>query len=189
MQALTDVAKVASSCTRCRLAETRIQVVFGVGNPSTQLLVLGEAPGRNEDEKGEPFVGMSGKLLDTLIQEELGLDRSQFFITNVVKCRPPENRNPKPDEIASCRPWLEDQLRILDPKVILTVGNFAVQTVLGTKEGITKLRGRVHEFDGRRLIATFHPAMALRSRVKTVPLIREDLQLAKSIIDAPGSLL
>lgn len=182
MKALSLVAEQASTCTRCDLSTTRTQVVFGVGSPKADLMFVGEAPGQNEDLQGEPFVGRSGKLLDTLVAEELGMDRSQFYIANVVKCRPPNNRDPKPDEIEACWGWLEQQLELIDPKVIITLGNFSTRTLLQTKEGITKLRGRVHPLGNRWLVPTFHPAAALRQGADTVAKMRSDLIRAKQVM-------
>lgn len=160
---LATVAGEAAVCTRCELASGRTQVVFGVGTPQADLMFIGEAPGRDEDLQGEPFVGRSGKLLDRLMLEELGHDRSGVYITNTTKCRPPGNRNPLPDEISACRPWLQSQLEIIDPNVIVTLGNFATRLILDTREGITKMRGREHLWDGRVVVPTFHPSAALRS--------------------------
>jgi DNA polymerase len=173
------VAEQASTCVRCGLAETRTQVVFGVGDPSADLLFVGEAPGAEEDRLGQPFVGRSGKLLDQLVQEEMGLTRDQFHIANVVKCRPPENRDPRPDEIEACNPWLERQLELIAPKVVITLGNFATKTLLQTKEGITKVRGRAYPFRGGLLIPTFHPAAILRGGAQPMAQMRADLVRAK----------
>ncbi len=174
--------QAALECTRCELAATRTQVVFGVGHPSAELLFVGEGPGREEDLKGEPFVGRSGKLLDKLMMEELGVDRTQFYIANVVKCRPPNNRDPKPDEIAACNGWLMTQLQLIHPRVIVTLGNFAAKTLLGTTQGITKLRGHVYDYEGRYLVPTFHPSAALRTGAETVAKMRSDLIRAKRVI-------
>jgi uracil-DNA glycosylase family 4 len=179
MRALSILGKKASTCIQCDLCETRTQVVFGVGSPKADLLFVGEAPGANEDLQGEPFVGRSGKLLDTLVSEELGMDRSQFCIANVVKCRPPNNRDPKPVEIDACWAWLQQQIEIIDPKVIMTLGNFSTRTLLQTKVGITQLRGRVHPFGDRLLVPTFHPAAALRQGADVVAKMRSDLVRAK----------
>lgn len=179
MGALTSIASEASGCTRCELSTTRTQVVFGVGTERADLMFVGEGPGAQEDLQGEPFVGRSGKLLDKLVLEELGIDRSSFYIANVVKCRPPNNRDPKPVEIEACWSWLDQQLAIIDPKVIVTLGNFATRTLLKTTVGITKLRGRVHEFEGRLLVPTFHPSAALRTGADTVAKMRSDLIRAK----------
>ena len=182
MESLSLLAERASACTRCALAETRTQVVFGVGSPTADLLFMGEGPGRDEDLQGEPFVGRSGKLLDRLVTEELGLDRSQYYIANVVKCRPPNNRDPRPEEISACSGWLDQQLALIDPKVIVTLGNFATRRLLQTTEGITKLRGRVHPYGERWLVPTFHPSAALRTGGATVAKMRSDLIRAKHVL-------
>ena len=182
MTTLEQVGAEASQCTKCGLCETRTQVVFGMGHPKADLMVVGEAPGRNEDEQGKPFVGASGFLLDQLIKEEVGMGRSEFYIANAVKCRPPNNRDPKPDEVDACRDWLHQQVQLVDPKVILTVGNFASRTLLGTKLGVTRLRESVHEFDGRQLIVTFHPAAALRARNTVMKEMRRDLVEVRKLI-------
>ncbi len=182
---LGALAAEASTCTRCALAERRTQVVFGVGDPHADLLFVGEGPGRDEDLAGEPFVGRSGKLLDRLMVEELGLDRSRCYIANVVKCRPPQNRDPRPDEIAACRPWLEAQLEAIDPKVVVTLGNFATRLLLGTEEGIRSLRGRVFPFRRGHLVPTYHPAFALRGGGEVVAEMRADMVRAKRLLAAP----
>jgi DNA polymerase len=145
-------------------------------------MFIGEAPGRDEDLQGEPFVGRSGRLLDRLVMEELGVDRSRFYIANVVKCRPPDNRDPKPDEIASCRPYLDDQLATVDPAVVVTLGNFATKLLLGTDLGITKVRGRAYPMGDRQLVPTYHPAAALRSGGVVVAEMRADLVRAKQLL-------
>ncbi len=169
-------------CRQCKLHETRNSVVFGVGNPNADLMFVGEAPGRDEDLAGEPFVGRSGKLLDRLILQEIGLDRDQIYIANLVKCRPPNNRNPEADEIQSCCGYLKRQIQLISPVAIVTLGNFAVQTLLGTTEGVTKLRGSIFEYEQTKLIPTFHPSYALRAGAKVVAQIRADLVVAKEII-------
>ena len=179
MKALSTLAGKASTCTRCDLANTRTQVVFGIGTHKADLMFVGEAPGQNEDLQGEPFIGRSGKLLDLLVAEELGMDRTQFYIANVVKCRPPANRNPKSFEIATCSPWLHQQIKMINPKVVMTLGNFSTQTLLGTKRGITGLRNQVHVFGDRLLVPTFHPAAALRQGATILAAMRSDLNLAK----------
>ena len=178
------VAEEASTCVRCGLAATRTQVVFGVGDPAADLLFVGEGPGAEEDRLGQPFVGRSGKLLDQLVLEEMGLTRDQFHIANVVKCRPPGNRDPLPDEIAACNPWLERQLELIAPKVVITLGNFATRTLLQTREGITKIRGQVYPFRGGVLIPTFHPAAILRGGATQMAQMRADLVRAKQAIQA-----
>src|SRR5690606_17674348 len=164
---------------RCTLAEGRTQVVFGMGNPDTGLLFVGEGPGAEEDRQGLPFVGRSGELLDRLLREELGITRDQCYIANVVKCRPPGNRDPKPDEIAACRPWLQAQLDLIAPRVVVTLGNVASKALLQTTTGITKLRGRAYPFGSAVLIPTFHPAAALRGGAEPLAKMRADLVRAK----------
>jgi uracil-DNA glycosylase len=160
---LEAVAAEAAGCTRCRLHQSRTQVVFGQGDPHADLMFVGEAPGFHEDRQGLPFVGPSGQLLNRLL-EGIGLRRQDVYIANVVKSRPPGNRDPLPDEIAACRPWLDAQIRLVDPKVVVTLGNFAAKTLLETTTGITRLRGRTYPFQGRVLLPTFHPAAALHAQ-------------------------
>jgi DNA polymerase len=160
---LEAVAAEAAGCTRCRLHQSRTQVVFGQGDPHADLMFVGEAPGFHEDRQGIPFVGPSGQLLNRLL-EGIGLRRQDAYIANVVKSRPPQNRDPQPDEIAACRPWLDAQVRLVDPKVVVTLGNFAAKTLLETTTGITRLRGRTYPFQGRVLLPTFHPAAALHAQ-------------------------
>jgi DNA polymerase len=160
---LEEVAAEAAGCTRCRLHQSRTQVVFGQGDPNADLMFVGEAPGFHEDRQGIPFVGPSGQLLNRLL-EGIGLRRQDVYICNVVKSRPPQNRDPLPDEIAACRPWLDAQVRLVDPKVVVTLGNFAAKTLLETTTGITRLRGRTYPFQGRVLLPTFHPAAALHAQ-------------------------
>jgi uracil-DNA glycosylase len=174
----------ALGCTRCRLAAGRTQVVFGVGDPAADLMFVGEGPGAEEDRLGEPFVGRSGKLLDRLMAEEIGLDRSACFIANVVKCRPPDNRDPRPDEIHACRPYLEEQIRLVGPKVIVTLGNFASRLLLDSTEGITKLRGRSYPYGDALLVPTFHPAAVLRGGADQMARMRADLIRAKQVLTA-----
>ncbi len=186
--ALADIAAEASSCTRCALAATRTKVVFGAGDPEARLLFVGEGPGRDEDLQGEPFVGRSGKLLDRLIAEELGTDRSRCYIANVVKCRPPQNRDPKPDEMAACRPFLDRQLAVIAPAVVVTLGNVATRALLRTADGIRSLRGRAYPFGDAMLVPTYHPAAALRSGGEVVAEMRADLVRAKRLLAAAGPL-
>ena len=160
---LEAVAAEAAGCTRCRLHQSRTQVVFGQGDPHADLMFVGEAPGFHEDRQGIPFVGPSGQLLNRLL-EGIGLRREDVYICNVVKSRPPQNRDPQPDEIAACRPWLDAQIRLVDPRVVVTLGNFAAKTLLETTTGITRLRGRTYPFQGRVLLPTFHPAAALHAQ-------------------------
>jgi uracil-DNA glycosylase family 4 len=183
---LAELALAASGCTLCPLSATRTQVVFGIGDPTADLMFVGEAPGREEDLRGEPFVGRSGQLLDRLVREELGVDRSRFYIANVVKCRPPDNRDPKPDEIATCRPYLERQIELIAPLVVITLGNFATKLLLQTDQGITKVRGRSYavEFPSGpvQLVPTFHPAAALRGSGMVIAEMRADLVRAKGLM-------
>jgi uracil-DNA glycosylase family 4 len=160
---LEAVAAEAAGCTRCRLYQSRTQVVFGQGDPHADLMFVGEAPGFHEDRQGIPFVGPSGQLLNRLL-EGIGLRREDVYICNVVKSRPPQNRDPLPDEILACRPWLDAQIRLVDPRVVVTLGNFAAKTLLETTTGITRLRGRTYPFQGRVLLPTFHPAAALHAQ-------------------------
>lgn len=183
MPTLAELEALVRPCTLCPLAESRTQVVFGVGDPQADLLFVGEAPGRDEDLQGQPFVGRSGKLLDKLVLEEMGLTRDEFYIANTLKCRPPGNRDPKPEEIASCRPYLEQQIEIIRPRVIITLGNFATKLLLATTEGITKVRGRVYSYGDTALVPTFHPSAALQGGGGDVlAKMRADLVRAKQIL-------
>lgn len=178
---LADVAKAISVCKACALSATAINHVPGEGNPEAKFVIVGEAPGATEDELGRPFVGKSGDLL-TKILEAIGFKREDVFICNVLKHRPPGNRNPTPDEVVACAPFLLKQLDVLKPKVILALGNFAAQTLLDTDVGITKLRGVEHTYHGIPLVATFHPAALLRNPNFKRPAW-EDVQLARRIFD------
>jgi len=149
-------------CSRCKLCEKRTTLVFGEGNPNADLVFVGEGPGEQEDLSGRPFVGKAGELLEKMINA-IGLQRSDVYILNVVKCRPPGNRNPEPDEIEACRPFLDRQLELLNPKVVVALGKFAAQTLLATDARISELRGRFHPYRGAKLMPTFHPAYLLRS--------------------------
>ena len=149
-------------CQRCKLAPKRTNIVFGSGNPNAELVFVGEAPGYDEDQQGLPFVGRAGQLLTKII-ESINLKREDVYICNVLKCRPPENRNPEPDEVAACNPFMKRQLASIKPKVVCCLGTFAAQTVLQTPAPISKLRGKFFDIDGMRVIATFHPAYLLRS--------------------------
>lgn len=182
MDALAALRDEALGCTRCALAAGRTQVVFGVGHPAADLFVVGEGPGREEDLRGEPFVGRSGQLLDTLLRQELGIDRRACYIGNVVKCRPPGNRDPRPEEIAACRPYLDAQIRLVAPRVVVTLGNFATRTLLGTDEGIKRVRGRSYPFGDAWLVPTYHPAAALRGGAEVVAQMRADLVRAKALL-------
>ena len=183
---LGELAEVAAGCTRCPLSGGRTTVVFGTGDPAADLMFVGEGPGAEEDRQGLPFVGRSGKLLDELLAQEVGLPRSAVYIANVVKCRPPENRDPEPEEIAACRPYLQRQVELVAPRVLVTLGNFATKLLLDTKDGITKLRGRRYAWrDGVVLVPTYHPAALLRGGSERVAEARADLVRARlSLIEA-----
>jgi DNA polymerase len=184
---LVEVERLALGCTRCPLASGRTQVVFGEGDPAADLMVVGEGPGRDEDLQGRPFVGRSGQLLDRLLLEEAGLARHEVYIANVVKCRPPNNRDPLPDEIAACRPYLEQQVALIGPAVVITLGNFASKTLLGTTEGITRLRGQSYPYPGAPgtvIVPTFHPAAALRGGGEVLARMRADIVRARASLDA-----
>jgi DNA polymerase len=183
LQTLDAVAGAIAGCSLCSLSSTAINHVPGEGNPNARFVVVGEAPGQTEDELGRPFVGKSGDLL-TKILEAIGFKREDVFICNVLKHRPPGNRNPSTDEIHACRPFLLRQLELLEPKVILCVGTFAAQTLLATDAPIGKLRGVVHRYHGIPLVATYHPAALLRNPNWKRPAW-EDVQLARRIFDRP----
>ena len=175
----------ALTCTRCGLAGGRTQVVWAAGNLDSDLLFIGEAPGFHEDKQGVPFVGAAGQLLDTLLGE-IGLDRTRAAIVNVIKCRPPGNRDPLPNEIEACTPWLEAQLAHMKPKVIVTLGNFATKFILEQQVGITRARGHKYSKRGAIVIPTFHPAAALRGGrfggLSPFDAIRQDFQLVKQVL-------
>lgn len=159
---LRELREEIGDCTLCRLHKGRTHVVFGVGNPNAKLMFIGEGPGRDEDIKGEPFVGRAGQLLTKII-EAMGYKRGDVYIANLVKCRPPENRNPEPDEIETCIPFLKKQIKIINPKAIICLGKFAAQSILNTGEPITKLRGKMSEYEGIPVMPTYHPAYLLRN--------------------------
>ncbi len=161
-ESLESVAAEAATCTLCRLCETRTNVVFGVGNPTARLMFIGEGPGRDEDLQGEPFVGRAGQLLDRIIVA-MGLERSQVYIANTVKCRPPKNRNPERDELAACRHFLLRQVKAVRPEIIVLLGRVAAQAVLDVDAPLGRLRGRFMEWDGIPVMCTYHPAYLLRS--------------------------
>ena len=173
-----------AACTACKLCENRRQTVFGVGNPHAHWMIVGEAPGEQEDIQGEPFVGKSGQLLTKMI-EAMGFTRDQVYICNVVKCRPPGNRNPEPEELARCEPFLIRQIELVQPKIILAMGRFAVQSLLRSSEPIGKLRGRVHRYHGVPLIVTYHPAYLLRN-LEDKARAWDDLCLALETVEGLG---
>ena len=159
---LHQLAETIRDCQNCRLHQGRTQVVFGTGNPAATLVFIGEAPGREEDQQGEPFVGPAGQLLTRII-EAIGLRREHVYMLNVIKCRPPNNRNPLPDELAACRPILQAQLACLQPRIVCALGNFAAQALLQTEEKISRLRGRFHQLGNIQVMPTYHPAYLLRN--------------------------
>jgi uracil-DNA glycosylase family 4 len=172
----------AAACTRCRLHEGRRTVVFGEGNPTADMVVVGEAPGQEEDRTGRPFVGRAGKMLDLLLLTA-GFPRQDVFICNVLKCRPPNNRDPLPDEVAACTSlFLRPQLQAIGPRVLLAVGKFAAQSLLRSDESIARLRGRVHSYDGTPLVVTYHPAFLLRTPQMT-RTAWDDFQLMRKVFD------
>ncbi|MGH8014064.1 MAG: uracil-DNA glycosylase [Candidatus Binataceae bacterium] len=160
---LAALREFIGNCERCKLAPFRTNLVFGIGNPEAELMFVGEAPGAEEDLQGEPFVGRAGQLLTDIIERGMGMSRGEVYICNVVKCRPPENRNPEFDEVAACEPFLFRQIDLVRPRVIVGLGTFAVQTLLKVKTPISKLRGNWHEVRGVKLMPTFHPAYLLRN--------------------------
>lgn len=180
--ALEELAVQASTCTACRLSEGRTQVVFGSGDPTADLMFVGEGPGAEEDKQGLPFVGRSGQLLNRLLEEEMGRTRDTCFISNTTKCRPPGNRDPKPDEVETCWPYLDQQLDLIAPKVVITLGNVASKKLLDTGTGITKLRGQVYPFRSGYLVPTFHPAAALRGGGAVLSQMRSDFVRAKLLL-------
>ena len=174
---LTEIRQDLGDCTRCKLHQQgRKQIVFGVGNPNADVMFVGEAPGADEDVQGIPFVGRAGQLLTKMI-EAMGFRRDDVYIANVIKCRPPQNRNPEPDEVASCEPFLFNQIDAIRPKVIVALGSFAAKTLLKTQDPISRLRGRVYDYHGAKLIPTFHPSFLLRSPDQK-KFAWEDLKLA-----------
>jgi uracil-DNA glycosylase family 4 len=177
---LGSLAKFIEGCPRCKLSRERKNIVFGQGSPQAELMFVGEAPGRDEDEQGLAFVGRAGQLLTKII-EAMGKKREDVFIANVLKCRPPNNRNPEPDEVASCRPFLDEQIRLIGPKVIVTLGTFAAQAILETDEPIGRLRGRWREARGVRVMPTFHPAFLLRSPERKKD-VWEDMKLVRDFL-------
>ncbi|MBZ0135975.1 MAG: uracil-DNA glycosylase [Planctomycetes bacterium] len=186
---LEPIADKVRVCASCKLCESRTQTVFGTGDPRSPLMVIGEAPGGDEDVKGVPFVGRAGKLLTDIIEKGMKYKREHVYIANVLKCRPPHNRNPEPAEIEACRGYLEKQIEIINPKVILAVGLFPAQWMTGQKKPIGKLRGEVHEVNGRKVICTYHPAYVLRNyTVDTRKKVHEDVLLAVGILGEPPLL-
>ncbi len=184
--ALAAVRQELGDCTRCRLSAGRTQIVFGVGDPQADLLFVGEGPGQEEDRQGEPFVGRAGQLLDKMIAS-IGLRRDQVYIANIVKCRPPQNRNPQPDEIAACSPFLMGQIEAIRPRVIVALGKFAASTLLGEEIAITRARGRVRAWQGIPLMPTFHPAYLLRQYTReNRQAVYDDLLAVRDLLQKSG---
>jgi uracil-DNA glycosylase len=182
-EALAAVRADIGDCTRCKLHMLgRRQIVFGVGNPNADLMFVGEAPGGDEDIQGIPFVGRAGQLLTKII-EAIDLKRDDVYIANVIKCRPPQNRNPEPDEVDTCEPFLFQQIDIIKPKVIVALGKFAAQALLRTLDPISRLRGRVYDYRGAKLIPTFHPAYLLRNP-SSKREVWEDMKVVRSLLKA-----
>ncbi|MBI4260465.1 MAG: uracil-DNA glycosylase [Actinobacteria bacterium] len=181
---LEEVGADAATCTRCRLSAGRTQVVFGVGSPTADLMFVGEGPGYHEDKQGIPFVGAAGQLLTTLLGE-IGIARDEVYICNVVKCRPPGNRDPLPDEIDACRPYLLAQVSLIDPRIVVTLGNFATRVILDRPVGISRVRGQRFTWEGRMVIPTFHPAAILHGGGQAssqMAAVREDFATLRAAL-------
>ena len=182
-ESLEAIRADLGDCRRCKLAAARKNIVFGSGDPRAELMFVGEAPGADEDEQGLPFVGRAGQLLTKII-EAIGMRREEVYICNILKCRPPKNRNPEPDEIASCQPFLLRQIQSVKPKVVCALGTFGAQTLLQTREPISRLRGQLIDFRGAKLMATFHPAYLLRNPNEKRK-VWEDMQKIRDYLKAP----
>jgi uracil-DNA glycosylase len=181
MRALDEAAMDASTCVRCRLSQGRTQVVYGTGDPDADLMFIGEAPGFHEDKQGVPFVGAAGQLLNRLLADS-GIERDEVYINNVILCRPPGNRDPLPDELEACRPWLDERIAIIDPAVIVTLGNWATRYILGSNVSISRVRGQRFPWNGRIVIPTFHPAAVLHGggeNSRQMAALRMDFQEMK----------
>ena len=179
--ALDEIRAVLGDCRLCALCETRTNIVFGTGNPHARVVLVGEAPGATEDEMGLPFVGRAGELLDQVLASAAGLSRGEVYIANVLKCRPPANRDPRPDEIEVCSPYLREQIRSIWPDVIMPMGNPATRFILRTEVGITRLRGKVYRTGHFAVLPTFHPAAVLRDMSK-LPDLENDFRLMGRIV-------
>jgi|SRR3972149_828847 len=182
MSTLEGLREQAMGCTLCPLSQSRTQVVFGAGNPRARVLFIGEAPGYHEDLKGEPFVGSAGRLLTELL-ESIGLKRTDIYIANVIKCRPPGNRNPLPEEIEHCKPYLMKQIDLIKPKIVCTLGNFSTQLLLNKKIGVSKLRGQSFLLNGYTVVPMYHPAAALHQGGLLVSL-KEDFTNLKNLLES-----
>ncbi len=181
MSKLNDYYEQIKNCNKCSLYSTRTNLVFGDGNENADLMFVGEAPGKNEDEQGKPFVGAAGKLLNQLL-EEIGLKREDVYIANIIKSRPPNNRDPLPDEIEACKPYLMEQIKIIKPKIIATLGAHATRTMLNRSLSITQVHGKPHKMNNWTLIPIFHPAAALYKR-STLDLLKDDFQNLKKLLE------
>ncbi len=188
MRSLEEAALEASTCTKCKLAQGRTQVVYGVGNPDADLMFIGEGPGYNEDKQGEPFVGAAGQLLNRMLAE-IDIRREDVYIANVVLCRPPGNRDPLPDEIEACTPWLTEKITLIRPRLIVTLGNFATRFVLDKQVSISRVRGERFTWQGRTVMPTFHPAAVLHGGGESssqMTALRVDFQAIKAALaEAP----
>jgi uracil-DNA glycosylase len=188
MRTLQEAAHEASACTKCRLAGGRTQVVYGTGNADADLMFIGEGPGYYEDKQGEPFVGAAGQLLNRML-EEIGVRRADVRITNVILCRPPGNRDPLPDEVETCAPWLREQIELVDPRVIVTLGNFATRFMLDKPISISRVRGQRFPLEGRTIIPTFHPAAILRgggeASTQMVALRSDFQEIKRALAEVP----
>jgi uracil-DNA glycosylase len=188
VRTLEEAALDASTCTRCRLSQGRTQVVYGVGDPDADLMFIGEAPGFHEDKQGEPFVGAAGQLLNQLLAE-IGIAREDVYINNTVNCRPPGNRDPLPDELEACKPWLDERVAIIDPAVVVTLGNWATRYILGKQVSISRVRGQRFPWGGRTVIPTFHPAAVLHGGGQAsnqMNALRADFQeIRRALADRP----
>ncbi len=183
METLDMIRVDLGDCQRCQLAQGRTKLVFGQGNPAADLMFVGEAPGRDEDLQGQAFVGRAGQLLTKII-EAIGLSREDVFIANILKCRPPGNRDPEAEEVTTCSPFLFRQIESIQPRVIVALGAYAARTLLDTERPISKLRGRFHEYRGRLLMPTYHPAYLLRNPQAKRP-VWEDMQLVRDLLNQP----
>lgn len=179
---LQEIQRELENCQRCKLHRTRRTIVFGEGNPQARLMVIGEGPGYDEDVQGRPFVGKAGQLLTRILQS-IGIKREEVYITNIIKCRPPQNRNPEPDEIEHCHPFLLKQIEVIWPKIILALGTFSAQTLLRTDAKITALRGKVYDFSGIQVYPTYHPAYLLRNPEKKREVWEDMKQIAQALAD------
>ncbi len=189
MRTLEEAAREASTCTKCRLAQGRTQVVYGVGDANADLMFIGEGPGHHEDRQGEPFVGAAGQLLNRMLAE-VEIPRSDVYICNVVKCRPPGNRDPYPDEIEACTPYLREQIQLIDPVVVVTLGNWATRFILDKQVSISRVRGQRFPWSGRTVIPTFHPAAILHGGGESssqMTALRTDFQeIRRALAERPA---